>query len=77
MSFDLRPTLHASTHLDLNFLRDIDEKCFTKHTANVYSLKGDLQVNPIIQWYTRSRNFRPKRKVFSFRLSVSAAEIKG
>ena len=29
------------------------------------------------QWYTRSRKFRPKPKVFSFRLSVSAAEIKG
>ena len=27
------------------------------------------------QWYTRSRNFRPKLKVFSFRLS--AAESKG
>ena len=34
-------------------------------------------VVPFCQWYTRSRNFRLKRKVFSFRLSVSAAEIKG
>ena len=31
----------------------------------------------ILQWSTRSRNFRPKPKVFSFRLSVSAAESKG
>ena len=30
-----------------------------------------------VQWYTRISAFRPKRKVFSFRLSVSAAEIKG
>ena len=29
------------------------------------------------QWYTRISAFRPKRKVFSFRPSVSAAEIKG
>ena len=35
--------------------------------------KGDI---PMWQWYTRISAFRPKRKVFSFRLSVSAAEIK-
>ena len=29
------------------------------------------------QWCTRGRNFWPKTKVFTFRLSVSAAEIKG
>ena len=28
------------------------------------------------QWYTRSRNFRPKRKVFSFRLSVWPPKLK-
>ena len=36
-----------------------------------------FQLKSAHQWYTRGRNFWQKMKVFSFRPSVSAAEIKG
>ena len=33
MNFDLMPTLHVSAHLDLNFMRDVNQKDFNIYTA--------------------------------------------
>ena len=45
--------------------------------AGRYTFLGGSVALPGDQWYTRISVFRPKRKVFNFRLSVSAAESKG
>ena len=38
MNFDLMPTLHVSTHLDLNFMRDVNQKHFNIYTAKKISV---------------------------------------
>ena len=38
MNFDLMPTLHVSTHLDLNFMRDVNKNHFNIYTANFFSV---------------------------------------
>ena len=38
MNFDLMPTLHVSAHLDLNFMRDVNQKYFNICTANFFSV---------------------------------------
>ena len=61
-------------NLDFFFLTDLE-----KHESQTEFALVRLGKKVVweVQWYTRSRNFRPKPKVFSFRLSVSAAESKG
>ena len=61
-------------------LCDSRSKCIlaiTSYQGLVLILWPQLNVTSKTQWCTRGRNFRPKTKVFTYRLSVSAAEIKG
>ena len=69
---------HSSSTRDL---KDFFSICDVENTILTYPPHSILsflsKIWQFFQWYTRSRNFWPKPKVFSFRLSVSAAESKG